>query len=44
MIMEHDSLNVQQNDSSFLLKVDNSTIGYNLEVDDEFVAFGKFNS
>ena len=44
MIMEHDSLNVQQNDYSFLLKVDNNTIGFNLEVDDEFVAFGKFNS
>ena len=35
---------IQQNDSSFLLKVDNNTIGFNLEVDDEFVAFGKFNS
>ena len=44
MIMEHDSVNIQQNASSFLLKVDNNTIGYNLEVDDEFVAFGKFNS
>jgi hypothetical protein len=44
MIMEHDSLTVEQSSSLFLLKVNNNTIGYNLEGDDEIVAFGKFNS
>jgi len=44
MMMEHDSLTVEQSSSLFLLKVDNDTIGYNLEGGDEIVAFGKFNS
>ena len=30
--------------SNFLLKVDTSNIGYNLESDDEIIAQGKFNS
>jgi len=42
--MEHDALTIQQNGSNFLLKVDNASIGYNLEIDDEIVALGKFNS
>lgn len=42
--MEHDALTIQQNGSNFLLKVDNASIGYNLETDDEIVALGKFNS
>ena len=44
MIMEHDSLTVEQAGSSFLLKVNNDTLGYNLKSSDEIVAFGKFNS
>ena len=43
-IMENDSLNIEQSGSIFLLKVNNSTLGYNLEVADEIVSFGKFNS
>ncbi len=43
-IMENDSLNIEQSGSTFLLKVNNSTLGYNLEVADEIVSFGKFNS
>ena len=43
-IMENDSLTIQQDDTSLLLKVNNTTIGYNLENTDEIVAFGKFNS
>jgi hypothetical protein len=44
MIMENDSLSIEQSGSTFLLKVNNSTLGYNLEVADEIVSFGKFNS
>jgi len=43
-MMEHDSLNVEQSSSLFLLKVNNNTIGYNLEGADELVAWGKFES
>ena len=43
-MMENDSLAIQQDDTSLLLKVNNTTIGYNLENTDEIVAFGKFNS
>ena len=39
--MEHDALTVKQNGSNFLLIVDASSIGYNLESDDEVLAFGK---
>ena len=43
-IMEHDSLSIEQSGSTFLLKVDNSSIGYDLLTSDEFVAWGKFNN
>ena len=42
--MEHNAIEVEQSGSSFLLKVDVSGIGYNLESDDEIIAHGKFNS
>jgi hypothetical protein len=42
--MEHDAITIQQSASTFLLKVDNGSIGYNLESDDEILAIGKFNS
>ena len=42
--MEHDALEIQQAGSTFLLKVDTSSIGYNLESDDEILAWGKFDS
>ena len=44
MIMENDSLGIEQSGSTFLLRVNNNTIGYNLESADEIVGFGKFNS
>jgi len=43
-IAEYDALTIQQSGSSFLLKVDNDSIGYDLRSGDEIVAFGKFNS
>jgi len=42
--MEHDALTIQQSSTTFLLKVDNSSIGYDLESDDEIIAIGKFDS
>jgi len=42
--MEHDALEIEQNGSVLLLKVDNDSIGYDLELDDEVLAIGKFNS
>jgi hypothetical protein len=42
--MEHDALEIQQLGSVFVLKVNNDSIGYNLESDDEILAIGKFNS
>jgi hypothetical protein len=42
--MENDSVTIQQDITSLLLKVNNDTIGYNLASGDEIVAFGKFNS
>jgi len=42
--MEHDALQVEQSGSVFLLKVDNDSIGYDLESDDEILAIGKFDS
>ncbi len=42
--MEHDALEIQQSGSSFLLKVNTTSIGYVLESDDEILAHGKFNS
>ena len=44
VIAEYDALTVQQAGSSFLLKVNNDSIGYDLQSGDEIVAFGKFNS
>ena len=44
VIAEYDALTVQQSGSLFLLKVDNDSIGYDLQSGDEIVAFGKFNS
>ena len=42
--MEHDALAIQQAGSTFHLKVNNDSIGYDLEGDDEILAIGKFNS
>ena len=42
--MEHDALIIQQAGSTFKLLVDNSSIWYDLESDDEIIALGKFNS
>jgi hypothetical protein len=42
--MEHDALEIQQAGSTFYLKVDSGSIGYDLEGDDEVLAIGKFNS
>ena len=42
--MEHDAISIQQSGANLILKVDNSSIGYDLETDDEIVALGKFNS
>ena len=44
VIMENDALNIEQSGSTFLLKVNNNSLGYNLEDIDEIVGFGKFNS
>jgi hypothetical protein len=43
-MMEHDALTVQQSSSYFYLKIDNDSIGYDLESKDEVIAWGKFNS
>jgi hypothetical protein len=42
--MEHDALTIQQVGSTFHLKIDNDSIGYDLEGDDEILTIGKFNS
>jgi len=42
--MEHDAIQIQQESSTFRLIVDNDSIGYDLESDDEILAIGKFNS
>ena len=42
--MEHDAIAIQQASTTLLLKVDNASIGYDLEADDEILAIGKFNS
>ena len=42
--MEHDALEIQQAASTFLLKVNSDSIGYDIESDDEIIAMGKFNS
>ena len=43
-VMEHDGLQIQQSGSTFLLIVNPSTIGYNLENSDEIKAWGRFNA
>ncbi len=43
-MMEYDAISIEQSGSTFLLKVNNSAIGYDLSPSDEFVAWGKFNS
>ena len=43
-IAENDALTVQQSGSIFYLKVNNNSIGYDLQNIDEIVGFGKFNS
>ena len=43
-IMEHDALTIQQSGSTFLLIVDPSSIGYNLESADEIIGNGKFET
>ena len=42
--MEHDAITIQQAGSTFLLKVDSNSVGYNLESNDEIKAWGKFNA
>ena len=42
--MEHDALTIQQSSTIFKLMIDNESIGYDLEDDDEILAIGKFNS
>ena len=42
--MDHDAIQIQQESSTFRLIVDNDSIGYDLESDDEILAIGKFNS
>ena len=42
--MEHDTLQIEQSGSQFLLKVNSNSIGYSLESDDEIIGVGKFNS
>jgi len=44
VIAEYDALTIQQSGSTFLMQVDNDSIGYDLQNTDEIVAFGKFNS
>ena len=42
--MEHDALAIRQKGSAFHLEVNTTSIGYELESDDEILAIGKFNS
>jgi len=42
--MEHDAIAIQQSGSVLLLKVNTSSIGYDLESDDEILSWGKWNS
>ena len=43
-IAEHDALTVQQSGSKFYMLVNNNSVGYDLESDDEIVAWGKFDN
>jgi len=42
--MEHDAITIQQDGSTFKLLVATASIGYDLDADDEIVAWGKFNA
>ena len=42
--MEHDALSINQSGSVFNLQVNTTSIGYELESDDEILAIGKFDS
>ncbi len=42
--MEHDALAIRQTGSAFHLEVNTTSIGYDLESDDEILAIGKFDS
>ena len=44
VIAEHNALTIEQSGSTFLMKVNNDSIGYDLQNSDEIVGFGKFNS
>ena len=43
-IAEYDALTIEQSGSTFLMKVNNNSIGYDLKDSDEIVAFGKFDN
>ena len=43
-MIEHDGVSIQQTASTFLLKLDSSSVGYDLENSDDVVAWGKFNA
>ena len=42
--MEHNAIDIEQSGSIFLLKINTSDLGYNLESDDEIISQGKFDS
>lgn len=42
--MEHDAVSIQQDGSTFKLLVATASIGYDLDADDEIIAWGKFNA
>ena len=42
-VMEHDALQIQQSGSTFMVIVNATSLGYNLDTDDEIKAWGKFN-
>jgi len=44
MLMEYDALDVEQSGSTFLMKVNASSMGYGLDNNDEIVAWGKWNA
>ena len=44
VIAEHNALTIEQSGSTFLMQVDNNSIGYDLQSSDEIIGFGKFNS
>ena len=44
MMMEQDALSIEQNSSDFILTINVNNIGYELDSNDEIIAWGKFNS